>query len=45
MEQSVVNLIRIRNPWGGIAEWNGPWSDQLIYYSFIKFFTYIFICF
>ena len=20
-------LVRIRNPWGNEAEWNGPWSD------------------
>lgn len=23
-----VNLIRIRNPWGDGAEWNGSWSDS-----------------
>ncbi|VDO04459.1 unnamed protein product [Rodentolepis nana] len=23
-----VQLIRIRNPWGNEAEWNGPWSDR-----------------
>ncbi|XP_034251601.1 calpain-A-like isoform X5 [Thrips palmi] len=23
-----IPLIRLRNPWGNEAEWNGPWSDQ-----------------
>jgi hypothetical protein len=23
----VHSLVRIRNPWGNDAEWNGPWSD------------------
>ncbi|PNF13748.1 hypothetical protein B7P43_G14091 [Cryptotermes secundus] len=23
-----IPLIRIRNPWGNEAEWNGPWSDK-----------------
>lgn len=23
-----IQLIRIRNPWGNEAEWNGPWSDR-----------------
>ena len=22
------NLIRLRNPWGNEAEWNGAWSDN-----------------
>jgi len=21
-------MIRMRNPWGNEAEWNGPWSDS-----------------
>jgi hypothetical protein len=27
--QSEIRLIRLRNPWGGNAEWNGAWSDKL----------------
>ncbi|KAL5286412.1 CAPN1 family protein [Megaselia abdita] len=23
-----IPMIRLRNPWGNEAEWNGPWSDQ-----------------
>ena len=23
-----IPLLRLRNPWGNEAEWNGPWSDQ-----------------
>uniref|UniRef100_A0A182U6E6 Calpain catalytic domain-containing protein n=1 Tax=Anopheles melas TaxID=34690 RepID=A0A182U6E6_9DIPT len=23
-----IPLIRLRNPWGNEAEWNGPWSDK-----------------
>ena len=23
-----VPLLRLRNPWGNAAEWNGPWSDD-----------------
>ncbi|XP_059608761.1 calpain-B isoform X6 [Phlebotomus argentipes] len=23
-----IPLLRLRNPWGNDAEWNGPWSDQ-----------------
>jgi calpain len=26
--QSEIRLIRLRNPWGGNAEWNGAWSDN-----------------
>lgn len=26
--QSVVTLVRVRNPWGIEIEWNGPWSDK-----------------
>lgn len=22
-----IPLLRLRNPWGNEAEWNGPWSD------------------
>lgn len=28
---NVISLIRVRNPWGDDVEWNGPWSDQLVY--------------
>ncbi|CAK9301675.1 unnamed protein product [Gordionus sp. m RMFG-2023] len=27
-KQGKVCLIRMRNPWGNEAEWNGPWSDK-----------------
>ncbi|KAB7507392.1 Calpain-A [Armadillidium nasatum] len=30
-----IPLIRIRNPWGNEAEWNGPWSDQSEEWQFI----------
>ncbi|XP_055383543.1 calpain-A-like [Condylostylus longicornis] len=23
-----IPMLRLRNPWGNEAEWNGPWSDQ-----------------
>ncbi|XP_031627409.1 calpain-A [Contarinia nasturtii] len=23
-----IQMLRIRNPWGNDAEWNGPWSDS-----------------
>ncbi|XP_065356658.1 calpain-A-like [Calliphora vicina] len=26
--QGNIPMIRIRNPWGNEAEWNGPWSDS-----------------
>lgn len=26
--QGKIPLIRVRNPWGNEAEWNGPWSDK-----------------
>lgn len=30
-----IPLIRLRNPWGNEAEWNGPWSDQSPEWRFI----------
>ncbi|KAF2359806.1 Peptidase C2 calpain large subunit domain III [Trinorchestia longiramus] len=30
-----IPLVRIRNPWGNEAEWNGPWSDQSEEWQFI----------
>ncbi|KAK8048455.1 hypothetical protein PG994_010185 [Apiospora phragmitis] len=24
---NTVRLVQIRNPWSGVGEWNGPWSD------------------
>ncbi|ALC42605.1 CalpA [Drosophila busckii] len=26
--QGKIPMIRMRNPWGNEAEWNGPWSDS-----------------
>ncbi|XP_030387749.1 calpain-A isoform X2 [Scaptodrosophila lebanonensis] len=26
--QGKIPMIRLRNPWGNEAEWNGPWSDS-----------------
>lgn len=26
--QGRIPLVRIRNPWGNEAEWNGAWSDK-----------------
>lgn len=25
---SIIPLIRLRNPWGNDKEWNGRWSDK-----------------
>ena len=25
-----ILLIRVRNPWGNVAEWNGPFSDKYV---------------
>lgn len=30
-----IPLLRIRNPWGNEAEWNGPWSDGSPEWRFI----------
>ncbi|XP_018368104.1 PREDICTED: calpain-A-like isoform X2 [Trachymyrmex cornetzi] len=30
-----IPLVRLRNPWGNEAEWNGPWSDQSPEWRFI----------
>lgn len=30
-----IPLIRIRNPWGNEAEWNGAWSDRSAEWQFI----------
>uniref|UniRef100_A0A8D8V3P1 Calpain-A n=1 Tax=Cacopsylla melanoneura TaxID=428564 RepID=A0A8D8V3P1_9HEMI len=30
-----IPLIRMRNPWGNEAEWNGPWSDKSQEWRFI----------
>lgn len=29
---TVVHLVRVRNPWGDHYEWNGAWSDRLVSY-------------
>ncbi|KAK9722062.1 Calpain family cysteine protease [Popillia japonica] len=31
-----IPLLRIRNPWGNEAEWNGPWSDKSPEWRFIS---------
>ena len=33
-----IPLIRIRNPWGNEAEWNGAWSDKYVFHNFLIFF-------
>ncbi|XP_057319385.1 calpain-A isoform X4 [Microplitis mediator] len=30
-----IPLLRLRNPWGNEAEWNGPWSDMSPEWRFI----------
>lgn len=30
-----IPLLRLRNPWGNEAEWNGPWSDGSPEWRFI----------
>ncbi|XP_026324466.1 calpain-B isoform X3 [Hyposmocoma kahamanoa] len=30
-----IPLLRMRNPWGNEAEWNGPWSDKSPEWRFI----------
>ncbi|XP_035893640.1 calpain-A-like isoform X2 [Anopheles stephensi] len=30
-----IPLIRLRNPWGNEAEWNGPWSDKSAEWRYI----------
>jgi calpain len=31
----LIPLVRIRNPWGNEAEWNGAWSDRSAEWQFI----------
>ena len=26
--QGKIPMVRVRNPWGNEAEWNGAWSDK-----------------
>ncbi|KAH8270906.1 hypothetical protein KR018_011929 [Drosophila ironensis] len=33
--QGKIPMIRMRNPWGNEAEWNGPWSDSSPEWRFI----------
>ncbi|EDW73190.1 uncharacterized protein Dwil_GK16784 [Drosophila willistoni] len=33
--QGKLPMIRMRNPWGNDAEWNGPWSDSSAEWRFI----------
>jgi calpain len=30
-----IPLLRLRNPWGNEAEWNGPWSDRLTSFIYL----------
>jgi calpain, invertebrate len=30
-----IPLIRLRNPWGNEAEWNGAWSDKCVFILFV----------
>ncbi|XP_020282745.1 calpain-B-like isoform X4 [Pseudomyrmex gracilis] len=34
-QHGTIPLLRLRNPWGNEAEWNGPWSDQSPEWRFI----------
>lgn len=34
-QYGTIPLLRLRNPWGNEAEWNGPWSDQSPEWRFI----------
>ncbi|XP_014489405.1 PREDICTED: calpain-A-like isoform X3 [Dinoponera quadriceps] len=34
-QRGTIPLLRLRNPWGNEAEWNGPWSDQSPEWRFI----------
>merc|ERR1719328_913230 len=34
-EVGLIPLIRVRNPWGNEAEWNGAWSDRSAEWQFI----------
>ena len=34
-KQGLFPLVRIRNPWGNEAEWNGAWSDHSMEWQFI----------
>lgn len=31
-----IPMLRLRNPWSGTSEWNGPWSDQSREWSMIS---------
>ncbi|XP_012232198.1 calpain-B-like isoform X4 [Linepithema humile] len=34
-QHGIIPLLRLRNPWGNEAEWNGPWSDRSPEWRFI----------
>lgn len=31
-----IPLLRLRNPWGNEAEWNGPWSDKYALFNILR---------
>lgn len=33
---NTVNMLRMRNPWHGTSEWNGPWSDKSREWSMVS---------
>ena len=36
IKTGLINLIRIRNPWGSETEWKGAWSDESKEWQYIS---------
>ena len=32
-----IPLLRLRNPWGNEAEWNGAWSDKYVLHGYLQY--------